>query len=157
MEKLSNTILAFNSDIKIENRLRDARAMLAWNKVVGELISNNSEPARVRSGILYVSVKSSSWTQELKGLEHEIIKKINDYLHCEVIKEIRFFQKALEKKEYFEDAEQGDPRKKQLHVRLTKEDKEKAEKISSEIEDENLKKAFYEFLTKDMKFQKSIE
>ncbi len=77
-------------DIGIEKKLNEYRAVTEWETIVGEHIARESSAARISQGVLVVRVRTSTWRNELTLRKKEIIKKINETLGGEIVKEIRF-------------------------------------------------------------------
>lgn len=66
------------------------QARLAWGEVVGERIAAASNAERVRGGVLFVSVRSSAWANELTFFKTEILGKINARVGSPVLSDIHF-------------------------------------------------------------------
>ncbi len=63
-----------------------------WKEIVGDEICKKAKPFRITRGILYVSVATSTWANELNLMSDQLIKKINSFIGEEVVKGIRFRQ-----------------------------------------------------------------
>ena len=61
-----------------------------WDTVVGEAIARQAQPQQVRNMILWISVSSSTWMQQLEFMKKQIVKRLNEHIGEEVIKDIRF-------------------------------------------------------------------
>jgi predicted nucleic acid-binding Zn ribbon protein len=61
-----------------------------WEEVVGGRISNVAIPVKNKKGVLFVKVQDAVWRFELTRNKDEIIKKINEYLNKNTIKDIVF-------------------------------------------------------------------
>jgi hypothetical protein len=61
-----------------------------WNEVVGPHIATRAQPETVRNGILFVSVESSVWMQELGFMKGAILERLLNRLGSPVIHDIRF-------------------------------------------------------------------
>ena len=48
-----------------------------WTAVVGPTIAAHAKPARLRRGVLVVSVDGPEWMQELQFLKHELRERLN--------------------------------------------------------------------------------
>ena len=68
----------------------DADIWKFWNEIVGDAISKNAEPSRVRNGILRVTVSDPIWLQELQFMEGRIRERINEKLGRHAVKRIEF-------------------------------------------------------------------
>ncbi len=90
MEKLNTTIDSFLESYGLKKGVKQNSAVLYWKEVVGEKISNNTEPQGVEHGTLTVSVSNPTWRQELVFKKKEIIKELNKKIGENTIKEVRF-------------------------------------------------------------------
>jgi len=76
--------------LKIERRIKQESVILNWSKVVGERITLQSVPLKVKDSILFVRVENASWRNELVFLKGEIIQELNQSVGGNVIKDIVF-------------------------------------------------------------------
>ena len=74
----------------IDNAIAQNQALNVWNEIVGDIVAKNTEPDRVEHGVIIVKVSSPTWRQELYFQKKEIIKKINNKIGKNVIRDIRF-------------------------------------------------------------------
>ena len=74
----------------LDRRLDDYRVWQAWDEVVGRTISRNAQPVRLDGTRLIVTVRSSTWLQELSLLQRELVSRINEWMQREVVREIFF-------------------------------------------------------------------
>lgn len=79
---LADGTLPFNPD--------DARIWEVWDRVVGPEISNNARPSWIRDRRLKVRVSDPIWLQELKFLEEDIRRRLNETLGREAVDKIEF-------------------------------------------------------------------
>lgn len=142
MRKMKDILPSILNKMGINKGIEQAKAIAFWDDIVGDNISKNAKPFRVRKGILYVAVKSSVWASELQMMEPGIREKINEYLNNNVIKELRFYPPRY--REIFrKDVELKINKEQTPQVKkLTKEKKRKIDEISSQISDTKLKEAF---------------
>ena len=61
-----------------------------WGEAVGNQIAAKAQPKAYKGRILHVNVQSSVWMMELRYLKSDIIRRINESLGNEVVKEIKF-------------------------------------------------------------------
>jgi hypothetical protein len=73
----------------LEPRLRELRALMAWDDAVGPRIARRARPSRLDGGILYVRVTSSPWLAELSFHKTEMAAKLNQAVGTEVVREVR--------------------------------------------------------------------
>jgi predicted nucleic acid-binding Zn ribbon protein len=77
----------------IANQIAQQKAVLLWKKAVGPDIGKQTDANRIEQGVLYVSVTASAWMNELVFLKTQIIKKLNELIEQEVVKDIKFYLK----------------------------------------------------------------
>ena len=88
MEKFGNILNHFLSELGIEKSIMKYQALNMWREVVGEKISEVTEPHRLTNGKMFVRVTNDSWRNELVFYKPEIIEKINDELGSKVVEDI---------------------------------------------------------------------
>lgn len=88
--RLSSLLEQTLARIGLDRRLDDYRVWQAWDEVVGRNISRNAQPVRLDGTRLIVTVRSSSWLQELSLLQRELIARVNEWMGREVVRELFF-------------------------------------------------------------------
>ena len=61
-----------------------------WDRVVGESLASNAQPAAFKQQILVVHVSSSVWLQELHFQKNDLIERLNQAAGTKVVEDIRF-------------------------------------------------------------------
>ena len=85
-EILSNLI----SDLDKKRKKEPVRVFEIWNAIAGENIAAHTKPYELKRRILFVMVDDSTWAYELnQRYKEELIKKLNDKLGNEAIRDIR--------------------------------------------------------------------
>lgn len=79
-------------DLNIESKLNISNAFNCWKEIVGAEIYKKTKPEKIARGILYISVTTSTWANELSLMSGQLIEKINSFIGEEVVKSIRFKQ-----------------------------------------------------------------
>ena len=74
----------------IQKKLQEYDAVVYWENVVGERISQVSTATRILQGVLFVHVKSRTWRNELTLRKKEIIGKLNSIIGIDAVKDIKF-------------------------------------------------------------------
>ena len=74
----------------LEKRVKEAGAVQIWSEAVGEPIDKVTQVIGVRDGVVRVLVVNSIWSQELSLKKVEIIRKLNDRLGKNLIRDIHF-------------------------------------------------------------------
>ncbi len=68
----------------------EEKLLLAWIEAVGEAGFKNAKPYSLSKGVLNVTVKNPSWSQELTLKKRWVIKKLQVALGKDQIHDIRF-------------------------------------------------------------------
>lgn len=74
----------------IERAVNEYAVVASWAEIVGERIAAVSSAQHIENGVLFVSVATAPWRHELAMQRQQIIRKINDEVGHEIVKEIRF-------------------------------------------------------------------
>ncbi len=90
MRKINSAVDRIVARIAGKNAMIEYQALRDWNVVVGDVVSQVSVPVRVVKGVLYVSVKNSTWRKELSMQKPQILKKYEEKFGAGIIREIRF-------------------------------------------------------------------
>ena len=72
----------------LDKRLREFRAVEAWEEAVGKTVSEHATPTGIREGVLFVEVDSSVWMQELSLLRESIVERLNAALGAPLVRRI---------------------------------------------------------------------
>lgn len=78
------------ANLQVKERVKEYGLWKEWNKLVGEQISKNCQPERLKDGILFLRVSSPVWAQQLHFMKNMIIEKVNGFMGSNGIKELRF-------------------------------------------------------------------
>ena len=76
--------------IGIRESVISDRARDVWKEAVGDLINSNTKLENIEKNKIIVMVSDDTWRKELSERKGEIIKKINDLLGENAIKDIIF-------------------------------------------------------------------
>ena len=77
-------------NLGIRKKLREQDVFEFWDKAVGGRIAEVARPTRMSKGILFVSVKSGVWRNELSMRKEEILARLNESVNEEIVKDIKF-------------------------------------------------------------------
>jgi predicted nucleic acid-binding Zn ribbon protein len=76
--------------LELTDAALEARAVVMWPQVVGEVMARATEAQRVRGGVLLVATRSSAWSQELSFHKRAILRTYKERLGTEFIRDIRY-------------------------------------------------------------------
>ena len=66
------------------------KAITLWPKAAGKEISKVTEATYLKKGVMFIKTENSSWRNELVFQKEELIKRINNTLKQNIIKDIKF-------------------------------------------------------------------
>jgi hypothetical protein len=135
-------------------KIKEYSIVAAWPQIVGQKLAANSYPIKIRYGTVIIVAKDNMWAAELRYMSALIIKKINEFLKEELIKDIKFstyiqFEpgRAVPYKE--ESKNETDS------IELSDEQKQMIDTNLKWIEDEELRKRMQKLLYRDAIFKNS--
>ncbi|KIH77928.1 Protein of unknown function [Geoalkalibacter ferrihydriticus] len=81
----------------LSDRLHKYRAFSCWARAVGPQVAAQTQPLRIRDGILEVRVAHPVWMQQLQLLKPRILARLAEYLGPGVINDLYLRQGRIEK------------------------------------------------------------
>lgn len=103
--KVAEALARYLDRSGLGNRLEQVGALDDWADRVGERIATVAEPLHLSNDVLFVAVKSSAWLMELRMMEADIRRRLNEGREKGRIERIRFVQEG----ESVGDEEGGGP------------------------------------------------
>jgi len=79
-----------------EQQMRVYRLWTFWDHEVGEAIARRAQPSGFRNGILFVTVATQSWMQELQFMKDTMRERLNARLGAALIRDIYFVSGTIE-------------------------------------------------------------
>jgi hypothetical protein len=73
-----------------DQQMHAYRIWTFWNDEVGAGIAQRAQPTRFRNGILFVTVATHSWMQELQFMKEEIRARLNTRLDANLVRDMFF-------------------------------------------------------------------
>jgi hypothetical protein len=107
-----------------------------YEKIVGKSISKNTKINNISNGIIYIYCRNSIWVNELTVLKDNLIKKVNDKIYPNKIKDMVFKIGNVKSKTELV----------KKNIKLNQTDVDWVEKTAENIPD-TLKEKFKELLT----------
>lgn len=89
-EKINSVLTSYLSKRGYLSAFKEYSVISRWKYIVGEDIASISNCVGVENNILYVTVRSSSWRQEISFLKKDILIKIKNLSDCTSINDIVF-------------------------------------------------------------------
>lgn len=90
IENISSIIDSVVTRMNINTKLKTSGIFNHWEEIVGKEIAKRSRPDRLVHKILYISVSTSTWANELSLMSEKLIKKINSFTDEEIVRSLRF-------------------------------------------------------------------
>lgn len=88
--RVAEALAAYLKRSGMDNRIDQVAVVEDWPARVGERIAAVAEPLHVSNGVLIVAVRSSAWLMELRMMEAEIRRRLNEGRDRGRIDRIRF-------------------------------------------------------------------
>ena len=88
---VSDVLRDYLKSAGLEERIEEASVVPEWPERVGPAIAAVTQPLRTSAaGVLVVAVRSSAWLSELKLMERDILRRLNEGRSKGRIQRIRF-------------------------------------------------------------------
>jgi predicted nucleic acid-binding Zn ribbon protein len=84
------TALLQNSKSQLADGFTRWRLEQAWPQIVGQSIADQTLPAKIDRGTLYVWVRHPVWMQQLYYFQEPIKEKVNAHLGRALVEQVRF-------------------------------------------------------------------
>jgi len=91
IHKLDKILRKTLKKMDLDAKLEGYRVWLLWGDIVGDKVAKRTHPERLRNGILFVKVSSSTWMHQLQMMKPMVLEKIHKTIKGAVITDIRFF------------------------------------------------------------------
>ncbi len=90
VKELNLVINELISDLNIKKNIRKFNIFNHWSEIVGTDVAKRTKPIKIFKDTLIIKVANSVWANELSLMSRQILKKINDFVGEEVIKDLKF-------------------------------------------------------------------
>jgi predicted nucleic acid-binding Zn ribbon protein len=94
--RLGDELQSYLRESGLDERIEEAAILPEWESRVGIAIAAVTQPVRVSRGALIVAVRTSAWLMELKLMEREILRRLNEGRQKGHIERIRFVMTGAE-------------------------------------------------------------
>jgi predicted nucleic acid-binding Zn ribbon protein len=88
--QLGDEVAKYLRSSGLDEKIEEASVIPMWADKVGARIASVTTPLHAGEGTLVVAVRSSAWLMELKLMEREIVRRINEGKRSGRIERIRF-------------------------------------------------------------------
>lgn len=148
MEKIGTILGETLENSGFKKRLMEAQIFLNYSRLVGEKIARISKPTFFRNSTLFIGVESPVWAHQLHFLKKDIMDKLNMLFKEPLVKDIKFQVSHIERDKCCDAIK----RDKVKTVLIPDKTMKMIYNISSEIEDEELRKKFIQLMIKDREY-----
>ena len=85
------------SELGLTEKLRECRALQAWEEAAGPAVAARARPLRIRRGRLELAVPSAVWRTQLSFARADLIRRVNELAGESVVREIVILNQPVEK------------------------------------------------------------
>lgn len=89
MQSLGSILPALLKSMGLADATEGWRAVSDWAELAGPRLARHSRAVGFRDGTLTVEVEGSAWMHELGFLKQELVRKVNQHLGSDVVREVR--------------------------------------------------------------------
>lgn len=86
---LSEALVGFLRESGLEQSVLEVQIADAWPQVMGDVVNRLTRSVEVKKGVLYVRVNSAALKTQLFENRFELVRKLNDAVGAQVIKDCR--------------------------------------------------------------------
>ena len=90
IEDIGSVIDSIIEKMGINRKLSTSNIFNHWEEIVGNEIGQKTKPQKIRDGTLYIYTTTSTWATELSMMSEYLLKKINNYVGKDIVKNFRF-------------------------------------------------------------------
>jgi predicted nucleic acid-binding Zn ribbon protein len=90
MESLARILPGLMRELGLEERAAGWRAVSEWPALAGERLARRTRATSYGDGVLTVEVEGSAWMHELGFLKRDLVRRANEHLGAEIVREVRF-------------------------------------------------------------------
>lgn len=88
-QSIGDLLAQFIQGTELEKTLLERQVVQLWPEVMGAMVANMTGEIEVKNGVLMVHIHSAALRQQLFEYRFEVIKKMNEAIHTNYIKDIR--------------------------------------------------------------------
>jgi hypothetical protein len=88
-QSIGDLISQYLQGTELEKTLLERQVVQLWPKIMGPMVANLTGKVEVKNYVLFVHIHSAALRQQLFECRFEIIKKLNQAVHHNFIKDIR--------------------------------------------------------------------
>lgn len=89
-QSIGNVLQELLQDDLFCKKLNETKLIESWGKMVGENVQSKMTSIYIKNEILYVTITSPALKSDLRMKTAEYVRKLNQEIGCEVIRDIKF-------------------------------------------------------------------
>lgn len=142
--------------LALENRMKEAKVMAAWEELAGVAIAQQTRPTGIKGGVLWVAASSPAWVHQLTLMRFEIIGKIQTRFGRDLVTDIRFHSGAFQPLAQPERKARQQSQERLALAGLSEDEQRQLWERVAVIEDPELRERTYDLLKKTWMRQKAL-
>jgi predicted nucleic acid-binding Zn ribbon protein len=87
-KSLGEAIREFITAMKWDEKINETSIIGDWEKIVGRIVQMHTTKIKLKDGQLTLWVDSSALRHELHMRKQQLIKRINDFYHASIVRDI---------------------------------------------------------------------
>ena len=87
-QSIGDLIAQFIEGTELEKSLLERQVVQLWPQVMGAMVANLTGDIEVKNGVLFVHIHSAALRQQLFDCRYDVVKKLNEAIHSNYIKDI---------------------------------------------------------------------
>jgi len=99
-QQIGGTIQDLLANLDTGGHFELVRLIRLWPEVVGETIARRTEVSSLKFHTAVIRVSTAMWIQELNLMRPQILSRVNAAMHSDAVREIRFVQGRLSRREH---------------------------------------------------------
>jgi predicted nucleic acid-binding Zn ribbon protein len=88
-QSIGDLLAQFIQGTELEKTLLERQVVQLWPEVMGAMVASMTGEIEMKNGVLMVHIHSAALRQQLFEYRFEVIKKMNETIHTNFIKDIR--------------------------------------------------------------------
>ena len=89
VQSIGDVVAEYLRESGLEKPLMERQIVASWNDLMGETVARLTRSVELQNGVLRVKLSSAALKAQLFECRHELIKKMNDFVGCEVVTDLR--------------------------------------------------------------------
>lgn len=90
MKPLAAILPGLLRELRLDEAAAGWRAVADWPALAGERIARRTRAVAYRDGVMTVEVEGSAWMHELGFLKRELVRRANQLVGANVVRDVRF-------------------------------------------------------------------